>query len=282
MSFLVAESWLKWLDRDVSANKLNQFRTVFALVWLTYDVCDIWADGTWTCLNLLQRLHPEVSPARPVQGLLVAAELGLLSGRFPALFCLVAAALRFYQTTTYFWLNDFFYYGLTALLMGIAYLDGDVLSKSPARVKAWMVDVMRVQLGFIYLATAVMKLNPSWLSGSHLHVRVSYLHKAVDWPYPDVFLRCMNDKPCASAHAWTAVLLESLLGVLVASGRFPRLSLFLAVGIHGFAVATTNVWFFGASIVAHVAFLAGRDAQSEATSAETSVSTTRPAIPSPS
>ena len=263
MLFPVAESWRKWLAGDVQANKLNRFRTVFALVWLTYDVCDILVDGTWTCLNPLQRLHPEVSPALPVQSMLVVCELGLLSGRFPVVFCLAAAALRFYQTITYYWLNDFFYYGLTALLMGLAYFEGDGLSKSPTRIKAWMVDVLRVQLGFTYVATAVMKMNPSWLSGSHLHVRVSYLHKAFDWPYPDVFLRCMNNKPCASAHAWTAVILELLLGLLVIGGRFPRLSLLLALGIHGFAALTTNVWFFGASIVAHVAFLAGRDAPIE-------------------
>ncbi len=268
MSSLVAERYRRWLDAEIPAKKLNVFRTVFALVWLTYDICDVLFDGTWTCKNLLQRLSSDVSPARPVQCLLVVCELGMLSGRFPVVFCLAAAGLRFYQANTYYWLNDFFYFGLTALLMAIAYFEADDLSRSPTRVKAWIVDVMRGQLGFIYVATAVMKLNPSWLSGSHLHVRVSYLHKAFDWPYPDVFLRCMSDKPCASAHAWTAVVLELLLGVLVAGGRFPRLSLLMAVAIHGFAVFTTNVWFFGASIVAHVALLAGRDAPIVPTRAE--------------
>ena len=260
MSFLVAESWRKWLDGDVPAKKLNQFRMVFALVWLSYDVCDILFDGTLTCRNLLQRLDPVASPARPLQCILIACELGMLSGRFPAVFCLAAAVLRFYQTTTYFWLNDFFYYGLTALLMAIAYFEGDRFSRSPTLVKGWIIDVMRVQLGFTYVATAVMKMNPSWLSGSHLHVRVAYLQKAFDWPYPDFFLRCMDNKPCASAHAWTAVILELLLGFAVARGQYPRLSLAMAVAIHGFAVFTTNVWFFGASIVAHVALLAGREA----------------------
>lgn len=260
MSFLASERWRVWHEANVSAKKLNTFRMVFALVWLTYDILDIVYDGTVISRNLLHRLGPASSHSYALQGMLVACEVGMLSGRFPAVFCLAAAVLRFYQSATYFGQNDFFYYALTALLLAIAYLDADRFSRSPTLVKGWIIDVMRVQLGFTYVATAIMKMNPSWLSGSHLHVRISYLHKAFDWPYPDFFLRCMENRPCASAHAWTAVILEVLLGFMVIAGRFPRWSLLLALGIHGFAVFTTNVWFFGASIVAHVAFLSGRDA----------------------
>ncbi|HRI63700.1 MAG TPA: HTTM domain-containing protein [Polyangium sp.] len=254
----VSEWWRAWHEADVPAKRLNTFRVVFALVWLTYDVLDIVYEGTTICKDVVYRLEGGSSPSHLLQGIVVGCEVGMVSGRFPALFCLGAAILRFYQATTMIWLNDFFYYSVTALLMAIAYFDADRFSRSPNLVKGWIVDVMRVQLGFTYVATAVMKMNPSWLSGSHLHVRVAYLHKALDWPYPDFFLRCMGNKPCASAHAWTAVILELLLGLSVAWGEVPRVSVVMAVAIHGFAVCTTNVWFFGASIVAHVALLARR------------------------
>lgn len=256
MNTIASNPLFKWFDDEVPAKSLDRFRMAFALVWLAYDVSDVAFNGTWSCMQPDQILSGAPSSIQKIQFALIALEVGLLVGWFPFAFALAAAYVRGVLAFEHFRLNDFLYYCVTAALLGVAYLDARPLPK-PTHVQRWSMSVLRWQLGFIYMATAIMKLNPSWLSGAHLYVRLEYLKEAFHWPYPDFVMKCIESAPCASAHAWAAVIGEFTLGLLVVIGRTPRIALALAIAIHTFGTFATNVWFFSASMIVHVAFLGG-------------------------
>jgi len=252
---LVRNSLVAWFEDEVPAKALNRFRIAFAIVWLAYDIFDVAFNGTWSCMRPDQFLSGVPSRVLNIQIALIALEVGLLVGWFPFAFAFAAAYVRGVLAFDHFRLNDFLYYCVTAALLGVAYLDARPLPR-PTHVQRWSMSVMRWQLGFIYMATAIMKLNPSWTSGAHLYVRLEYLREAFHWPYPAFLMRCIESSPCASAHAWEAIAGEFLLGLLIVLGRTPRIALLLAVAIHVFGTFATNVWFFSASMIVHVAWIA--------------------------
>lgn len=253
-----------WIERSLPATHLHRFRVAFALTWLCYDINDWYLRGTWWTMRPVAALVGGVPPTGSILGLhlslpsvqllLSFSEAGLLLGWLPCGFALLACLARSYQILAFGPLNDFVYHALTSALLAIALFDAAPLLR-PRLVQKWTLDVMRMQLAFTYLATAFLKLNPSWLSGDHLFVRMEYQAHA---PLPfmsGTLTACVERGWCAAGLAWSGVAAEFLLGSLIAIGKTPKLALACAIVLHGFAALTVSVWFFGASMVFHVAFL---------------------------
>jgi hypothetical protein len=249
-----------WAQRETAAAPLVRFRVAFASIWLLYDVLDVTLSGT-------ARLHNWAAPSAPLG--LVAIQLGLIVGEalmvlgapgaFVAPATLMAAALRGVEWYAYFPLNDFAYCALTALILAHVSAPGGALRMpaSAAQTPRWPRDVLVLQAAWIYFATGALKLNPEWLSGRHLFVRLQYLHEALGWHYPVTVLRCADSLPCDATLAILGVVAELTLAALLVLRPRRRIVAPLAVAIHAFGALATNVWFFGPSLVAQVAFLTG-------------------------
>ena len=158
--------------------------------------------------------------------------------------------LRTIEAFGFFRLNDFLYYIVTAALLVFA--RPTPVEGGPARAPAWVRDALCAQAGWIYVATAVLKMNPAFLSGGHFLVRHGYLSEILHWPYPALLRPWLLSLPFNAALARLTVASELTLRVLLLSRRGRRLAIFLALGIHGFAALAVNVFFFGASMLAQV------------------------------
>jgi hypothetical protein len=95
----------------------------------------------------------------------------------------------------------------------------------------------------------------AWLSGGHLFVRTQYLIRAFDWPYPGFLRTAFGSMRTLSALSWMAAAAEITLGVVLWARRPYWLAVLLVVGIHTFAVAVTNVWFFSVAMIGLVVIL---------------------------
>jgi hypothetical protein len=230
MPSTAAERFRSWVAAESSAAPLVRFRVAFGAIWLAYDLTDVLGSGTARIHNWLGTTAPPV--------------------------LLLAALLRAAEWQTYLHLNDFAYYAVTALILAHARAPGGLLGMPLADMRAprWPRDVLVLEAAWIYFATALMKTNPTWLSGKHLFVRLEYM-RALGWPYPDVVERCADSLRCDGALAAMGVLAElTLAGLLVLHPR-RRLVTPIALGIHVVGALATNVWFFGPSLVAQVALL---------------------------
>ena len=254
----VADRFRAWASRLEPASTLVRFRMAFGAIWLVYDVIDLLGSGTARITDWLGTTAP--SGLVFLQLGLIACELLMVLGEpvaFAAPATLVAALLRGLEWRTYLRLNDFAYYAVTALILGHSGARGG-LFRPPAEgstARRWPRDVLVLQAAWIYFATGLLKLNPSWLSGRHLFVRLEYLHSVLAWPYPGLMNRCAEALPCDAVLAWTGVMGELSLACLLAFHRRRRFALPLAIMIHGFGGLGTNVWFFGPSLVAQIACL---------------------------
>src|SRR5258708_2841074 len=101
-------------------------------------------------------------------GRLVAIQLGLvvcgidlLINRRVYVVAMMAAGLRLIEGLVFFHLNDFYFYSITLLLL--AHGDGGPFERGIRPL--WVRRALLWELGWIYFATAVMKLNPHWLGG---------------------------------------------------------------------------------------------------------------------
>jgi uncharacterized membrane protein YphA (DoxX/SURF4 family) len=247
------EALRAWVARDEPALRLSRFRQAFALIWLSYDVLDLSFSGTAFCADWLGALT--LGPPRGlmvVQAGLAACELALLLGFAIPLAALGAVALRAYQAFTYFQLNDFFYYTVIATFLVFSAPEGE--RGAPARVPSWVRETLVWQTGWIYVATALLKMNPAFLSGGHFLVRHGYLVQA-GWPYPAFLRPWLESLAVNQALSVLTVLAELGLGLLLLLGRGRRLAIALVLGIHVFAALAVNVWFFGASMIAQVVLL---------------------------
>ena len=261
MHLPVPSEFASKLQRDVSARPVVTFRRVFAAVWLVYDVCDLWLSGTalcaWWATTTLQGAPQGL---QLLQLGLIGTQLLWLRGRFVIPAGIAAIALRSAEQVMYFGLNDFLYYIITAawLTFAAAYeftpsaatqvADG---GQSP-RLPEWLHDGLVIQTGFIYVASAVMKMNPAFLSGEHFWVRHAYMATVLNWPYPAFLEGWLLSPRIDQALAWLTVGSEAALGVLLCLRRARPLALVLAFGIHVFAALAVNVIFFGASLLAQV------------------------------
>jgi hypothetical protein len=258
MPSAAADRFKAWVAADAPAAPVARFRVAFAAIWLVYDLLDLWTCGTARIDDWLGTGSPPGLVA--LQAALIACELAVVVGAPARLVpgaMLVAAVLRAIEWNTYLRLNDFAYFAVTALILAHARAP----SREPSRDAVgprWPRDVLVWQAAWIYFATGLMKLNPTWLSGRHLYVRLEYLRTAFGWHYPEMAIRCADSLPCDAALAWCGVGAELLLAALLVLRPGRRLVAPLVVGIHTFGALATNVWFFGPSLIAQVTLLADK------------------------
>jgi hypothetical protein len=248
-----------WVTKTTSNKSLIYFRMAFAGIWLIYDLIDIWTSAT---LKIIWFYHLPV-PANLVFGLqilLITFEIGLLLGWYPRTLAFGAFLARAYFAS-FFTLNDFFYFSIAALLLSVSDSSGSV--KEPKQVLAWPRDLFILQTGWIYFASAFLKLNPAFLSGSDLLVRNRYAISVLPIYYPEFYRSLVSSLSGNSFLSWCAVIMEMSLALSLFSWLlFPAqrkklhyLALALAIGIHVYAAYGLNVFFFGASMIAQVGFL---------------------------
>lgn len=245
-----ADRFRSWSAREEDGRALTLYRRAFALIWLAYDLFDLFAGGTASIASFL--LDPHAASLKALQLGLVTAEALLLAGVRPGVLALLCCALRALEATFFFPLNDFYYYIVITLLLSQSGPGKD--GKTPA----WVRDTLVLQAAWIYLATGFLKLNPEWLSGGHLYVRLQYLAVVHEWPFPVFFREWTSVLGYDAWLAWGGAALELALGIGLAL-RAPRVLLLLcAVALHLIAAVTVNVWFFGAAMIIQVALARGR------------------------
>jgi hypothetical protein len=241
---------LTWVDERLPAAPLHTFRQVFGAIWLVYDLLDIALKGTaWG----RDWLGPVPADLVVLQVVCIGCELAMVTQRHARLACGVAAAARFIIAFRFFRLNDFFFLGVACLLL--AFLpDRPRQSGATPIAPRWLVDVLRWQTAYVYLATSLLKVNEVFLGGGHLYVRHAYLAEVWNWPYPGLVRDVLENKRFDAAMGWTTVLAEGALAALLflPRPRIRRHAVWLAVFVHGFAALFVNVWFFGATMIALV------------------------------
>ncbi len=260
MASAAADRFRTWVERDGPARPVAWFRMAFALVWLAYDVLDLWLSGTAHIHNWLRVEAPTGLVGLQVG--LIVCELSMVLGEpvgYGAAAPLLAAGLRAAEWTLYLHLNDFAYFTVTALILAQARDTGGLLHlpARTTRVPRWPRDLLVYQAAWTYLATGLMKLNATWLSGRHLFVRLEYVRGVLGWRFPDAMSRCADSLACDAGLAWAGVTAELSLGALLLLRPRRAWVAPLVVGIHTFGALATNVWFFGPSLVAQVTLLTG-------------------------
>jgi len=244
------DRYLAWIEARVDAAPLRRFRVGFALVWLTYDALDLALGGTVRSGHLFAPATAPVPALASLQAALITTELLLLRGSFARPLLLLAAVLRVAEAYWFLRLNDFYYFAVTALLLAMCDCE-----RGDRAAHGWSLAVLRWQTGWIYLASALMKLSPEFLRGDHLYVREHYNLVALHWPYPALYRRCMDSMTCNAALSWAGVLCELTIGALLVARRARGITVALCAGVHLFGALAANVWFFGLSIFLQVYFL---------------------------
>jgi hypothetical protein len=246
--FAALETYLARQDQDGSVRTTRRW---FAGLWLVYDVFDVLAGGIEHAREWMPH-SPSITLAG-VHVVLIVCGVQLVRDRRPFVYGVVAASARLLETTQY-GLNDFFYYALMMLLLA----HGDGGPFETGRRPLWVRHALLAELAWVYFATALLKLNADWLGGGQLLARTGYLALSFDWPYP-LFVRHAFEsfRFCAIVSA-LAVSGEFLLALVLAVRRPYWLGVLLVVGIHGFAMLMTNVWFFSVSNILAVSLLLPR------------------------
>jgi hypothetical protein len=254
-STAVLERFARWVDAE-DPDDLTRFRRVFGGIWLIYDVVDLAYGMTERSLDWFPHPSREGLVALQVALALCGAVLvwGPRRTRWLWVFGMLAAAARVAEAFEYFPLNDFFFVSVVYLLL--AHSTGGPFQTG--RRPKWVRDALLAQFGFIYVATAVLKANPDWLSGGHLYVRTQYLVASRAWPYPAWLESLLATRSFDAVLAKLAVASELTLGAVLFARRPYWLAVALAVGIHAFGAFLTNVWFFSAAMIAGVALLLPR------------------------
>jgi hypothetical protein len=262
---IALERFERWLDAEDDGHSVANFRRVFAAIWLVYDVIDL----GWGMTERARVWFPhDRSPGlATLQVVLVVsgAMLATSRGRYVWASGMVAALARGAEAFIFFPLNDFFFASVMYLLLAHAeggpFGDGDrsAASLSAARRRPrWVRDALIVQLGWIYVATGVLKLNPDWLDGGQLFVRTQYLATSHGWPYPAPLARALTSLSFDAALSKVGAGSEIVLGlVMLARGPY-WFAVGLALGVHAFGAFITNVWFFPVSMAAGVVLLLPR------------------------
>jgi hypothetical protein len=254
----IAQKFNSWTQRTCDRNTLKHFQIAFASVWLLYDILDLLLGGTESVLWLM----PENSlrqVLKTLQCVLIISQINIVFGIQTKVFTLALFLARACEGFL-FPINDFFYGAITALILipaqwGEASEDG--------QVPAWPRDLLILQTAWIYFATAILKLGPSFISGGDLYVRQNYLSKFLNWPFPAFYLKWISSLPANAVLSWAAISLELLLSVSLfvwwkkkkLRKNLRPLLVALVIAIHGFAASTTNVFFFGFSMIAQVFLL---------------------------
>ncbi len=248
MLWNVAEKFRDWCSLEEEARPIRLFRIAFTGIWLTYDLLDFFLRGTASGAWMFH--DSGESQLKLVQIGLILAQGLLIFEYSPCLMAFLCFLLRFCQAWFFLSLNDFYYYSVIMLILSQAKTEN---GKSPI----WVRDVLVWQAAWIYFATGMLKLNPEWLSGGHLFVRIQYLASVFRWPYPEFFQQWTS---VLMHDAWLSYLgacLELTLAFMLLLRAPKRITLATAIALHGFAALAVNVWFFGAAMIAQV-WLSGR------------------------
>ncbi|HTB76110.1 MAG TPA: HTTM domain-containing protein [Polyangiaceae bacterium] len=251
---IALERFERWLASEDDGPAVAIFRSVFASIWVVYDVIDLgWG---MTERSRVWFPHDRSAGLMALQCVLIVSGATLALGRHVWISGMIGAVARTAQALIFFSLNDFFFASVVYLLL--AHSDGGPFASEPARRPRWVRDALIAQLGWIYLATGVLKLNPDWLDGGQLFVRTQYLVTSHGWPYPAALTRAMTSLAFDSTLSKIGAASEIALGVaMLARGPY-WLAVALAVAIHAFGALVTNVWFFPASMAAGVVLLLPR------------------------
>ncbi len=254
---IALERFERWLDAEDDGPAVATFGRVFAAIWVVYDVIDLGWGMTERARVWFP--HDRSQGLVALQCALVVSGATLALGRQVWISGMIAAATRTAQAFIFFSLNDFFFASVVYLLL--AHSEGGPfrrLPRPPGWRPRWVRDALIAQLGWIYLATGVLKLNPDWLDGGQLFVRTQYLVTSHGWPYPAALTRAMTSLAFDSTLSKIGAASEIALGmVMLARGPY-WLAVALAVGIHAFGALVTNVWFFPVSMAAGVVLLLPR------------------------
>jgi hypothetical protein len=248
--------WNRWLSATCPREGFIYFRVAFATIWLIYDLLDVSVGGArgffWSVLDpgVFDRLLA-------CQVFLIICEVGLITGRKTREFAFAAFLARSYQSYM-FPLNDFLYYSVAALILSQCDCEGP--KSEPAR--AWPRDVFILQMAWMYFATALLKLSPTFLSGGDLYVRQNYMG-ANGWPYPQFYRNWVSFLPHDAELAWLGIAGEFTLAILLFSWwyfpkyrtRLKQASTVMALAIHAFGIVFLNVFFFSLSMVVSVVLL---------------------------
>lgn len=235
-----------WVAAREPAAPLQAFRVAFAAIWLTYDLCDLLLAGTARCRNWGAFVLGVPHGLQALQLGLIACELLLLRNLRAREALVLACALRLAEAQLFLHANDFWYFTVVAAILAQA--PWEAMGRGAA-APTWVRSLVLMETGFIYLATAVLKLGPSWLSGAELHARMGLLVER-GWPFPAPVRACALQLSCDAALAWIGLGGEFVLAGLLLSRRGRPLALLAALGVHGMGALATNVWFFGASMLA--------------------------------
>jgi Vitamin K-dependent gamma-carboxylase len=241
-----------WFAAEDDGDSVSMFRRVFASIWVIYDAVDL----TWgmTERSRIWFPHDREGGLVALQIVLVVSGVLLALGRSIWVFGVVAAAARGVEAFYYFSLNDFFFASVVYLIL--AHSGGGPFQSG--RRPAWVRDVLLAQLGWIYVTTGILKLNPDWLDGGQLFVRSQYLWTSQSWPYPAFLEKALSSMAVDARLSELGALGEISLGIVLFVRRPYWLAAVLVVGIHGFGALVTNVWFFSASMAAAVLLLLPR------------------------
>ena len=246
--FAALDRYLARQDEDGAVRKARRY---FAGVWLVYDVVDTLAGGIEHARDWMP--HSVSFTLAATHLVLVACGIQLVRDRQPFVWGLIAVGARYVETYQY-GLNDFYYYMLVMLLL--AHGDGAPFEKG--KKPLWVRHALLAQLGWVYFATALLKLNADWLGGGQLFARTEYLVRGFDWPYPSFVHHAFQSMHFCAILACVAVLGELLLACVLSARRPYWLGVLLVVGIHTFAILVTNVWFFSVSNIVAVTLLLPR------------------------
>jgi hypothetical protein len=252
----VIENWRKrfvtWTEAEGDLTGVIYFRRAFAAIWLIYDLVDL---SQSQILNNMVILGVQIDHhfLQGSQVTVICFELGMLIGLWPRLSAFGAFAARA-AIAWRFQFNDYLYFCVITLILSQC----DIKSR-----KIWPRDVLVLQTAWIYLASAILKLNPSFLSGGDLFVRQNYLATVLPLPYPDFYRALVAnlhfDAGLAALTVFTEIALPTLL---LAWWLFPwrrkmlrRIAILAAACMHLYAAYFLDVFFFGLSLVAQIFFL---------------------------
>ena len=244
----IATKFNFWIKETISNRPLKIFRIVFAAIWLVYDLLDF-SFGELS-RNFVVDANPPLHALAICQVLLIICELGLLLGWRARFFAFLCFGFRFWEAS-FFDLNDYFYFCTTALILSQC----EISNGKNAQTPKWSRDVLIIQTGWIYFASALLKLNPLWLSGGDLFTRFRILSFDLGWLYPEFMKKMVFSMPFDSALAWFTVIAEFGIAILLFTRWSKRTLFILTMGVHLTAALTLNVWFFGASLISQVVIL---------------------------
>ncbi len=234
--------------------RMRRARRQFAALWLVHDGIDWLWQG-----SLPLFLGPLPQSFQLLRGLLVAARLSRQAagglGIAPAGVCSVARLARGLQAIYFTPLNDFTYVCVMWTFWALV--------EAPQSSRFALRRCMGLQVAWIYFASALLKLSPTWLSGSHLWVRQQHLFEHLGWPLPQCLRPLVQSLAVARAEAFCGVAAEAALAALLlhislrrqARPWCGRLACALALAVHGAGALLGNVWFFGPSMLLQVVLL---------------------------